>query len=76
MKYIIQRWSGRAWYDSMLSPYDNYAAVQKHLKEYWWHYTDSNPYRIIDYKPKKKQSNTKYNAYQDWNSDRGMVVAI
>jgi hypothetical protein len=47
--------------------------IQKHLKEYYWHYTEENPYRIINYKPKKKQK-SKYNPDKDWNSDRGMIV--
>jgi hypothetical protein len=48
--------------------------VNKHLKEYYWHYTTENPYRVIDYKPKKKVQKyvPKYN--QDWNSDKGIVI--
>jgi hypothetical protein len=74
-KYVVQRWSGLAWYDSMCSPYKTMSEVTAHLKKYWWHYTIENPYRIIDFKPKKKVQRyvPKYN-FSDWNSDKDMVV--
>ena len=73
--YVIQRWSGSGWYDSLLSPYKTISEVNKHLKDYAWHYTTENPYRIKEYKPKKKIQRyiPKYN-FQDWNSDAGMVI--
>jgi hypothetical protein len=78
MSYVIERWSGKAWYASMCSPYKTMGELNRHLKEYWWHYTEENPYRIKDFKPKKKiqQYTPKYNAFQDWNSDKGMVVKV
>ena len=74
MRYVVQRWSGKAWNDSLCSPYKTMGEVNKHLKEYYWHYTTENPYRVIDYKTKKKVQKyvSKYN--QDWNSDKGMVT--
>jgi hypothetical protein len=54
-KYVLQRWSGAAWDDTMCSPYKTMGEIKVHLKEYWWHYTESNPYRIKDYKPKKRK---------------------
>jgi hypothetical protein len=53
------------------------AEVNKHLKDYWWHYTNEYPYRIQDFKPKKNVQKyvPKYNPFQDWNSDKGMVVS-
>ena len=51
------------------------AAVREHLNKYWWHYTEEYPYRIKDFKPKKVQRYVpKYKAFQDWNSDNGMIV--
>ena len=47
MKYIIQRWTGKGWDTSMCSPYNTIEEVNVHLKTYWWHYNDNNPYRII-----------------------------
>jgi len=70
---VLQRWTGKAWNDSLCSPYKTIGEIRKHLKEYHWHYTEENPYRIINYKPKKKQK-SKYNPDKDWNSDRGMMV--
>ena len=77
MKYVIERWTGKAWYPSLCSPYNNMSEVTKHLRDYSWHYTSENPYRIRDYKEKKKArySAPKFN-FQDWNSDAGMVVKI
>ena len=73
--YVIERWTGKAWAPSLESPFKSIAAVRKHLKNYYWHYTDDNPYRLKDFKPKKVQRYApKYNTYQDWNSDEGMVV--
>jgi len=77
MKFVIERWTGKAWVPSLCSPYKTMSEVNKHLKDYWWHYTDENPYRIKDYKPKKKVQRyfPKYNI-QNWNSDDQMVVKI
>lgn len=72
--YNVERWTGKAWYPSLLSPYKTMAEVRKHLKDYCWHYTDENPYRITDYKPKTKVQ--KYvPKYKNWNSDDEMVIA-
>jgi hypothetical protein len=77
MKYVVERWTGKAWGASMCSPYKTMSEVTKHLREYYWHYTIENPYRIKEYKEKKK---VKYNQpkfnFQDWNSDIGMAVKI
>jgi hypothetical protein len=75
--YNVERWTGKAWAPSMCSPFKNMSAVNKHLKGYWWHYTVDFPYRITDFKPKKKVQRyyPKYNL-RDWNSDAGMVVKI
>jgi hypothetical protein len=77
MKYVVERWTGKAWYPSMCSPYKTMSEVTKHLREYYWHYTVENPYRIKEYKEKKK---ARYNhpkfSFQDWNSDIGMAVKI
>ena len=50
--------------------------INQYLEDYAWHFTADNPYRIKDHKPKKKvqQYSPKYNVFQDWNSDKGMVV--
>ena len=72
--YNVERWSGKAWYPSMCSPYKTMGEVNKHLTQYWWHYTDSNPYRITNLKPKKVVRRSSYKHFQDWNSDKGMAV--
>lgn len=74
-KFVIERWTGKAWCDSMCSPYKTMGEINAHLQKYWWHYTDSNPYRITDYRPKVKvqKYSPKYN-FQDWNSDAGIVI--
>jgi len=76
-QYVIERWTGKAWGASLCSPYKTMSEVTKHLRDYSWHYTTENPYRIVDYKPKKKvqRYTSKYNS-QAWNSDAGMVVSI
>ena len=76
--YIVERWTGKAWYPSMCSPYKIMGEVNKHLKEYWWHYTTENPYRIKEFKPKKQKLQTRFTKhnFRDWNSDAGMVFKI
>jgi len=72
--FVVERWSGKAWYSSLGSPYKTMAEVRSHLTKYWWHYTDENPYRIKDYKPAKVQKYVpKYNK-SAWNTDDDMVV--
>ena len=70
---VLQRWTGSSWNDSLCSPYKTMGEIQKHLKEYWWHYTAEHPYRVIDYKPKKVQRYVP--KYKNWNSDDEMVVS-
>jgi hypothetical protein len=75
--YNVERWTGKAWYPSLCSPYKTMSEVTKHLKEYAWHYTVDNPYRITDFKPKKiKKYSIPKSSFYDWNSDNGMVVKI
>lgn len=74
-KYVLQRWSGEAWYDTMCSPYSSMSEVNEHLKEYWWHYTDNNSYRIQDYKPKKAAVQRSIKSTKRWNSDDDMVIS-
>jgi len=76
-RYKIERWTGKAWDSFPGVVYKTMSEVNKHLTNYWWHYTNDNPYRVVDFKPKKKvqQYVPKYNL-QDWNSDAGMVVKI
>ena len=76
-KYVIERWTGKAWQPSLCSPYNTISDVRKHLAQYSWHYTEEYPYRITDFKPKKqvKYFAPKKNLYQDWNSDKGMIVS-
>jgi len=76
-KYILQRWTGAAWGDTMCSPYSSMSEINEHLKKYSWHYTDEYPYRIQDFKSKKKVQKyvPKYNPYRDWNSDKDMVIS-
>lgn len=71
--FIVERWTGKAWYASLESPYKTMAEVRKHLKNYWWHYTKTNPYRIKDYIPKVQKYSPKYNK-SAWNNDDNMVV--
>jgi hypothetical protein len=75
MKYYnVERWTGKAWNKSLCSPYKTMAEVRKHLKDYSWHYTAENPYRITDFKPKKVK---KYSApkFTNWNAnDDSMMV--
>lgn len=54
--YTVQRYTGKAWYDSMCSPYKSYKAAMDHVKEYSWHYTKETPYRIVETKIKKKET--------------------
>lgn len=76
MKYVIERWSGKSWYPSLCSPYKTMSEVNEYLKNYWWHYTAEYPYRVKDFKPKKKilKYVPKYKT-QNWNSDDQMVVS-
>jgi len=75
---VLQRWTGKAWDDSLCSPYKTMGEIRAHLKKYAWHYTAENLYRIVDYKPPKLkiQPYKPKNVWQDWNSDEGMVVKI
>lgn len=77
MKITLQRWTGRNWEDTLTSPFKNMSEVMCHVKKYSWHYTKENPYRIVDYKSKKKVSKyvPKYNT-KSWNMDDDMVVQI
>jgi hypothetical protein len=72
MKHVVQRWTGKGWYDSLCSPYQTMSEVREHLSRYGWHYTTEYPYRIVDYKPKKVQKYVP--TYKDQNSDKGMVT--
>lgn len=72
--YIVERWTGKNWSPSLESPFKTYTDVNNYLKKYWWHFTEENPYRVKDSKPKKIQKyKPKYNP-KDWNSDSGMVL--
>jgi hypothetical protein len=75
MKFVIQRWTGRAWDSFPGSSYKTMSEVSKHLKKYAWHYTVDTPYRIVDAKPKKKLQKYTYPARR-WNLDEGIVVKI
>ena len=76
-KYNVERWTGKAWYKSLESPFKSMTEVRAHLTKYAWHYTDNNPYRITEHKPKKTKKYTiTRSSYQDWYSDKGMVVKI
>jgi hypothetical protein len=58
----------------MESPFKTINQVHKHLKQYWWHYTKENPYRVKELTAKvKPKYKLKYNP-KDWNSDSGMVI--
>lgn len=46
--YSVKRWTGQAWDTSMCSPYKSYKAAMDHVKKYSWHYTKSNPYKIVE----------------------------
>jgi hypothetical protein len=77
MKFVIERWTGRAWDSFPGQTFKTMSDVNNYLKKYAWHYTTENPYRITDYKPKKKiQKYVPKFSFQDWNSDQGMVVKI
>jgi len=67
--YTVQRYTGKAWNDSMCSPYKSYTEAMNHVKQYSWHYTTDNPYRIIETKPKKKVEKRFVNT--DWE---GVVI--
>lgn len=71
--FVVERWTGKAWYPSLCSPYKTMAEVRKHLSDYWWHYTDKNYYRIKDYKPKVQKYVPKHKK-TNWNTDDEMVV--
>ena len=74
-KLIIERWTGKAWYPSMCSPYKTMSDINKHLKDYWWHYTKDNPYRITEYKEKKKKRyNNPFNMSKWIRDDESMMV--
>ncbi len=74
--FVVERWTGKAWYASLCSPFKTMSEVRKHLSDYSWHYSEENPYRVKDYKPKKVQRYVpKYKA-SDWNTDEGMVFRI
>ncbi|CAB5226292.1 hypothetical protein UFOVP760_71 [uncultured Caudovirales phage] len=75
MRFVVERWTGRAWDSFPGLSFKTMSEVSKHLKTYSWHYTADNPYRIVDARPKKKSR--KYtNPFHRWNSDEGMVVKI
>lgn len=44
---ILERWNGTTWYETMLSPFTDIAAVKAHIKKYTgWHYTTTHPFRL------------------------------
>jgi hypothetical protein len=51
--YNVKRWTGKTWNTSMCSPYKTYSEAMAHVKKYSWHYTEDNPYKIVEDKPKK-----------------------
>lgn len=73
-KITVERWSGRGWYPVMLSPFNSMSEVTRYLKKYSWHFTQSNPYRINDFKPKKQKRFNIPKFINKWNDDYGMVV--
>lgn len=77
MKFVVERWTGKAWDLFPNQTFKTMGEVNAHLQKYSWHYTQNNPYRIVDFKPKKKvqRYSPKYKN-QDWNSDAGMVISI
>jgi hypothetical protein len=72
----VERWSGKAWYPVLCSPYKTMAEVHQFLHDYSWHFSADYPYRIKDFKPKKAASKyvPNYNHFTDWNSDKGMKI--
>jgi hypothetical protein len=67
--YTVKRWTGKAWYDSMCSPYKTYSEAMAHVKKYSWHYTNNNPYKIVETKIKEKTVKRFVNT--DWE---GVVI--
>ena len=67
--YNVKRWTGKNWDISMCSPYKTYGQAMDHVKKYWWHYTNQNPYKIVEVKPEKKI--TKTFVRTDWE---GVVI--
>ena len=68
---------GKAWDSFPGQTFKTMGEVNSHLSKYAWHYTTETPYRIKDYKPKKKvQKYVPKYSLQAWNSDEGMVVKI
>ena len=73
-KIAVERWSGKAWYPVLLSPFKTIGEVHSYLEKYQWHFTSEYPYRIKDFKPKAKPVQRSIKSYQNWNSDEGMVT--
>jgi hypothetical protein len=73
-KIAVERWSGKAWYPVMLSPFKTMGEVTKFLKDYHWHFTQEYPYRIKDFKPKKKVQRY-VPKYKNWNDEDQYVVS-
>ena len=45
--YILERWNGTTWYESMLSPFADLQSVEDYLAKYsGWHYNEKTPYRL------------------------------
>ena len=76
--FVVERWTGKAWYPSMCSPYKTMSEVRKHLEEYSWHYTIQNPYRVKDFVPKKNKYSNPIKKRPNWHMDDEyqMVVKI
>ena len=74
-KITVERWSGKAWYPVMLSPFKTMSDVTAYLKKYSWHFTTDNPYRVKEHKEKnKKKYNIPFNISKWMKDDEGMMV--
>lgn len=73
-KITLERWTGKVWQPVLLSPFNTTGEVSHYLRKYSWHFTKDNPYRIKDFKVKKKNIYTRFLNRKHWNTDDDMVT--
>jgi hypothetical protein len=75
-KVEVERWSGKAWYPVLLSPFKTMGEATQYIKKYSWHFTDQNPYRIKEHKEKNKKQYANPFNISKWMKDDESMMAV
>jgi hypothetical protein len=75
-KYIVQRWTGKGWYPVMLSPFNTMSEATQYLRKYSWHFSEQNPYRILEHKEKKKKRYSNPFIINKWMKDDESMMVV